>query len=190
MPRFEMINLAAILLSLVLPAGGCEKGSSRTASESTTPKEAAANSKTQKEKKEQPVGGREATSKINDGKDERVAIPEIEGCTRDNTMFYSGEVRNLKRTKDSLEITVFTDWNTTATLVQPEKSPKVIFRRDEKELTDEQVRKLEADLSGHEPKYRATVWVCLERDRKVIKVIELLDAEGTSRLPGSAPRRQ
>lgn len=189
MLRFEMINLATILLSLVLPAAGCEQSPSQTASKSTARKETTANSTAQKEKKEQPAGRREATAQT-DESNKRVAIPEIAGCTRDNTTFYSGEVRAFKNVENALEITVFTDWNTTATLVQPENSPRIIFRRDEEELTGEQVKKLEADLAGHESEYRATVWVCLEGNRKTIKVIEFSDAEGASGLPGSAPRRQ
>lgn len=187
--RFDAINLAALLFSIVLPATGCETTHPQNTSRPPAQKETGANSPKPKESNE-PAGRVEATPNAKEAASgERVAAPEIEGCSREQTTFFSGEVRSFKRTKDSLEITIRTDWNTTAKLVQPEKSPEVIFRRGEQKLADEELRELESALLRDESQYRATVWVCRVGDQKIIKLIEWSEGKGASKIPGSAPRR-
>jgi hypothetical protein len=187
MLKFKALNLAAFLLSLVLPAAACVAAPPQTSSNPSAQNKAAADSNEPKGSGE--AAGREATQDTKGAADKRVAALEIEGCPREQTTFFSGEVRFFKRTKDALEITVHTDWNSTAKLVQPKDNPEVIFRRDGKELADEDVRGLEVALRRGESQYRVTVWVCRDDGQKVIKLIEWSEAEGASKLPGSAPRR-
>ena len=114
---------------------------------------------------------------------QRIAIPDIEGCPRDKTTLYRGTVTSFRRTASLTEITVRTEWDTTEKLVQPNDAHRIIFRLDGEPMKDEDLKQIQAMLNGGASEIRATVWVCLEQDKGVIKIIDWQRPKGGTLAP-------
>lgn len=155
---FRIIGLALLFtVSFLVP--GCAKALQPQPSVQSKPT-AAANKN---------AGNREASQESGN---KRVAVPAIEGCSRDRTTFYSGTVTSFKRTENSTEITMRTDWDSTEKLVQPQGNNRIEYRLGGQPIDDEGLKQIESELKAGDAKLHATVWVCLDKDKTVIKIID------------------
>jgi hypothetical protein len=103
---------------------------------------------------------------------DRTAIPEIKGCTRDQTTFYQGKVLLFRRTPKAIEITISTDWDTTEKLVQSTKTNPVEYRLQNRPIEASEFQQLESRLKHHTDDVRATVWVCQVKTLQSVKIID------------------
>jgi hypothetical protein len=103
--------------------------------------------------------------------DSRIAIPEIKGCSRDQTSFYKGKVLSFLRKEKSIEITIRTEWDTTEKLVQT-NADSIEYRRKGQPLKDEESKQIESLLSENSQRVGVTVWVCNPGDKQQIKIID------------------
>lgn len=103
---------------------------------------------------------------------QRIAVPEIEGCPRDNITFFRGEVRSFKRTTDAIKITIHTDWDSDEELTQPtSKDHVVVYQLGGKQMGEDDWGLIVSEGGAIKPNVRATVWVCERDGEKIIKII-------------------
>ena len=103
---------------------------------------------------------------------DRTAIPEIKGCTRDQTTFYRGKVLSFRRMPTAIEITIRTEWDTTEKLVQSTKTSPVEYRRQDHPISGSEFKQIESRLKDHPAKVHATVWVCQINNSQAVKIID------------------
>jgi len=104
---------------------------------------------------------------------QRVAMREIKGCPRDNVTFFRGEVASFKRSADSIEIAIHTDWDSDERLKQKTgKKDAIIYELDGKQMKEDDWALIVSESGDVKPKLRATAWVCEKGDEKIIKIID------------------
>lgn len=103
---------------------------------------------------------------------DRTAIPEIKGCTRDQTSFYQGKVLLFRRRLNAIEITVRTDWDTTEKLTQSTKTNPIEYRFQNRPISASELQQIESRLKDHTDDVRATVWVCQVNTSQSVKIID------------------
>lgn len=134
-------------------------------------------------KENQSKGGRRPREDAA-SRDQRVAVPEIEGCGRDNITFFRGEVRGFKRTADAVEITVHTEWDSVEELRQPTgKGRAVLYRLGGKPIKEEDWGMIVSEGGAVKPNVRATVWVCEKDGDQAIKIIDWHLADSPAERP-------
>jgi hypothetical protein len=111
-------------------------------------------------------------TEIPNGQDKRIAIPDIEGCSRDQTTFYRGKVLRFRRTQKLIEITIHTEWDTTEKLVHFVRANPVEYRLQNKPISDSEFRQVESRLKDRAAAVRATVWVCQIEGSQRVKIID------------------
>jgi hypothetical protein len=111
-----------------------------------------------------------ATPQKRDAQYDRVAIPDIKGCPRDDITFYKGKVLSFKRDESMVEISIKTEWNTTEKLSQSEKS--IEFRLNNQPLKELEWKDVESMLSDPSHQPSATVWVCRVGGKDQVKIID------------------
>jgi len=98
---------------------------------------------------------------------------EIKGCPRDNVTFFRGEVASFKRSADSIEIAIHTDWDSDERLKQKTgKKDAIIYELDGKQMKEDDWALIVSESGDVKPKLRATAWVCEKGDEKIIKIID------------------
>ena len=102
----------------------------------------------------------------------RTAIPEIKGCTRDQTTFYRGRVLLFRRKLTSIEITIRTEWDTTEKLVQSTRTNPVEYRLQDHPISGSEFKQIESRLKNQTAEVHATVWVCQINNSQVVKIID------------------
>ena len=108
----------------------------------------------------------------NSPQNDRTAIPEIKGCTRDQTSFYRGKVARFRRTSKAIAITIRTDWDTTEELAQSTKTNPVEYRLQNHPISASEFKQIESRLKDHSAAVRATVWVCQVNTSQTVKIID------------------
>jgi hypothetical protein len=103
---------------------------------------------------------------------DRTAIPEIKGCTRDQTTFYRGRVLSFRRKPTAIEITIRTEWDTTEKLVQSTKTSSVEYRLKDHPISGSDLKQIESRLKDHPAEVQATVWVCQINNSQAVKIID------------------
>lgn len=103
---------------------------------------------------------------------DRTAIPEIKGCTRDQTTFYRGRVLSFRRKPTAIEITIRTEWDTTEKLVQSTKTSPIEYRLQNRPISASEFRQIESRLKDDSAEVRATVWVCQVNTSQSVKIID------------------
>ena len=149
--------IAGLVLALLFftSAASCSRMSSQSQEQTAKP------SPTNTETAQRPGRG--------DGK---VAVPEIKGCSRDQTSFYKGKVLSFLRNEKSVEITVRTEWDTTEKLVQANADNSIEFRLKGRPIKDDEAKSIESLLSDNPQQVGVTVWVCNPGDKQQIKIID------------------
>ncbi|MCA1568466.1 MAG: hypothetical protein LC803_23010 [Acidobacteria bacterium] len=123
-------------------------------------------------KENQSKGGRRPQEDVA-SRGQRVAVPEIEGCERDNVTFFRGAVRYFKRTTDAVEITIRTEWDSDEELRQPtDKDRTVVYRLESKRMEEGNWGLIISKEGTIKPNVRATVWVCERDGEQTIKIID------------------
>jgi hypothetical protein len=156
----RIIGLALVLSTVSFFVPGCAKAQQEQPSPAQSKPAEAAGKRSENRDMSQESGNK------------RVAIPTIEGCSRDKTTFYSGTVTSFKRTEQSTEITIRTDWDSTEKLVQPKGNYEIEYRLGGQPVKDEDTKQIESELKAGDAKLHATVWVCLDKDKTIIKIID------------------
>lgn len=103
---------------------------------------------------------------------DRTAIPEIKGCTRDQTTFYRGKVLLFRHLPTAIEITIRTEWDTTENLVQSTKANPVEYRLQNHPISGSELKQIESRLKDHPAEMHATVWVCQINNSQAVKIID------------------
>jgi len=104
--------------------------------------------------------------------DKRIAIPDIEGCSRDETTFYEGEVLSFSQSAESTEIVVRTEWETTEKLTQMNAGHPIKFLLQGRPIKDTELKEIKSALATHAGTVQTTVWVCKEEGKDIIKIID------------------
>jgi hypothetical protein len=113
-----------------------------------------------------------STARPSSPQKDRTAIPELKGCTRDQTTFYRGKVLLFRRTPKSIEITIRTEWDTTEKLVHSTETNPVEYRLQNHPISAAEFRQIESRLKDHSDEVRAAVWVCQINDSQHIRIID------------------
>src|SRR3954471_2996386 len=113
-----------------------------------------------------------ATNAVSTPQRDRTAIPEIKGCSRDQTTFYRGKVLLFRRMPSLIEITIRTEWDTTEKLVQSTKANPVEYRLRNHPISGSELKEIESRLKDHTAQVQATVWVCQINNLQAVKIID------------------
>jgi len=149
-----------VILACALPSVSCSHELSQSQAEAV--RSPAQNQATTSQNKTAPTPQR-------DGK---VAIPEIEGCSRDQTTFYKGKVLAFNRTDQSVAITVRTEWETTEKLTQDNRDNSIAFQLKGQPLKDDDRKRIETLLARNPEQVQVTVWTCNPGSKEQIKIID------------------
>lgn len=104
---------------------------------------------------------------------QRVAMPEIEGCPRDNITFFRGEVRSFKRTSEAVKISIHTDWDSDEELMQTiNKDQAVVYRLGGERMEERDWKAIISEEGAVKPNVRVTAWVCESGGEQTIKIID------------------
>ena len=103
---------------------------------------------------------------------DRTAIPEIKGCTRDQTTFYRGKVLSFRRKPTAIEITIRTEWDTTEKLVHSTKASPVEYRVRNHPISVSELKQIESRFRDQPAEVHATVWVCQINNSQALKIID------------------
>ena len=109
---------------------------------------------------------------------DRTAIPDITGCTRDQTTFYRGRVLLFRRTPKSITIAIRTEWDTTEKLSYSTKEDSVEFRLQNRAISASEFRQIESRVKDRTAEVHATVWVCQVDGSQKVKIIDWEPADG------------
>lgn len=119
-----------------------------------------------------PAEQAKVPSKNSKIQDKRVAIPAIEGCSRDETTFYEGRVLSFRQRAKSTQIEVRTEWDTNEKLTQLNDGHAIKVLLQGRPIKDAELKEIKSALTNHARTVHATVWVCKEEGKDIIKIID------------------